>query len=114
MHRSPTGKRFSHRSTCLPGNDQRMIRNAAVALLFALSFMPPAHAEEAWAPVEARVPFAPSAFVGSDGLTHLAYELHVTNFYGDSGALKPQGLKVFGDDAAAPLLVLDAKALATI
>ncbi|MET3654567.1 M23 family metallopeptidase [Dyella japonica] len=91
-----------------------MIRNAAVALLFALSFMPSAYAEETWAPVEARVPFAPSAFVGSDGLTHLAYELHVTNFYGDSGALKPQGLKVFGDDAALPLLVLDAKALATI
>lgn len=90
-----------------------MIRNAALALLFALSFgMPSAHTEEAWAPVESRVPFAPTAFVGSDGLTHLAYELHVTNFYGDSGALKPQGLKVFGDGATTPLLVLDAKSLA--
>lgn len=75
---------------------------------------PSVHAQQALAPVEARVPFAPSAFKGSDGLTHLAYELHVTNFYGDSGALKPKGLEVFGDETKTPLLVLDAKALAQV
>ena len=97
------------------GNVHRMIRHAARVLLFAgILGISSLHAEEAWAPVEARVPFAPSAFTGSDGLTHLAYELHVTNFYGDSGALKPQGLEVFGDDATTPLLTLDAKQLSQV
>ncbi|WP_369943086.1 M23 family metallopeptidase [Xanthomonas medicagonis] len=92
-----------------------MIRNAALALLLAgTSGISAVRAEEALAPVEARVPFAPAAFTGSDGRTHLAYELHVTNFYGDSGALAPQGLDVFGDDAATPLLALDAKQLAQV
>lgn len=92
-----------------------MIRNAALVLLLAgLLGISAARAEEALAPVEARVPFAPVAFTGSDGRTHLAYELHVTNFYGDSGALAPQGLDVFGDDAATPLLALDAKQLAQV
>lgn len=48
-----------------------------------------ATAQQALAPVEARVPFAPTAFVGSDGLTHLAYELHVTSIYRDTGPLMP-------------------------
>ncbi|WP_439448288.1 M23 family metallopeptidase [Stenotrophomonas sp. ATs4] len=63
------------------------------------------------APVEARVPFAPTPFIGSDGLRHLAYELHITNFYGDTGALQPQSLQVFADNAATPLLTLDSPAL---
>lgn len=72
-----------------------------------------AHAQDALAPVEARVPFAPTAFVGSDGATHLAYELHITNFYGDTGPLKPEGLEVFGDQAGTPLLSLSAEQLAS-
>lgn len=63
------------------------------------------------APVEARVPFAPAGFTGTDGAVHLAYELHITNFYGDTGALKPKGLQVFADDSKTPLLVLDQDAL---
>ena len=63
------------------------------------------------APVEARVPFAPTPFIGSDGLRHLAYELHITNFYGDTGVLQPQSLQVFADNAATPLLTLDRPAL---
>lgn len=63
------------------------------------------------APVEARVPFAPAPFIGSDGLHHLAYELHITNFYGDTGALQPQSLQVFADNAATSLLTLDGPAL---
>ena len=71
------------------------------------------HAQEALAPVEARVPFAPTSFVGSDGATHLAYELHVSNFYGDTGSLKAQGLDVFADHADSPLLRLSAEQLAS-
>jgi murein DD-endopeptidase MepM/ murein hydrolase activator NlpD len=92
-----------------------MLRNAALVLLLAgISGISAARAEEAWAPVEARVPFAPAALMGSDGLAHLAYELHVTNVYGDSGALAPRSLDVFGDDATTPLLTLDAKQLSQV
>jgi Membrane proteins related to metalloendopeptidases len=62
-----------------------------------------AAAQQALAPVEARVPFAPTAFAGSDGLTHLAYELHVTSIYGDTGPLMPQSLNVYADDGRTPL-----------
>ncbi|HGM5034563.1 TPA: M23 family metallopeptidase [Stenotrophomonas maltophilia] len=87
-----------------------MTRSICLALLLlllpslALPTPPPA-------PVEARIPFAPTLFVGSDGLRHLAYELHITNYYGDTGALQPQWLQVLGDDAGTPLLSLDASAL---
>ena len=60
------------------------------ALLFCWTSL--AAAQQALAPVEARVPFAPSAFVGSDGLTHLAYELHVTSIYGDIDPLNQSGV----------------------
>lgn len=63
------------------------------------------------APVEARVPFAPAPFTGSDGARHLAYELHLSNFYGDTGSLRPQGLQVFADNSPSPLLNMDASAL---
>lgn len=85
-----------------------MTRGLVVAALLALFCCTPGiHAEEALAPVEARVPFATGAFAGTDGLVHLAYELHITNFYGDTGPLKPEGLQVFGDDSKTPLLALD-------
>ena len=84
-----------------------MIRRSAIAVLFAVSCcLSVLHAEKALAPVEARVPFAPAGFVGTDGSVHLAYELHLTNFYGDTGVLKPKGLQVFADDAKTPLLAL--------
>lgn len=87
-----------------------MIRSVCLALLLLL--LPfPAMPAPAPAPVEARVPFAPTPFVGSDGLRHLAYELHITNYYGDTGALLPQSLQVFGDDSSIPLLSLDGPAL---
>lgn len=89
-----------------------MIRSCAVAFVFALCCcLPRVHAEQALAPVEARVPFAPDGFAGTDGAIHLAYELHITNFYGDTGALKPRSLQVYADDAKLPLLVLDGKSL---
>ncbi len=92
-----------------------MIRSVALALLLAgIAGISAARAEDALAPVEAHVPFPPAAFTGSDGRMHLAYELHVSNFYGDSGALAPQGLEVFTDDAVTPLLALDATQLARV
>lgn len=66
--------------------DALMGKSVAVWLLACLLCVAPlAIAQEPLAPVEARVPFAPTAFGGSDGLTHLAYELHVTSIYGDTG-----------------------------
>ncbi len=64
------------------------------------------------APVEARVPWAPSVFTGGDGRRHLAYELHLTNFYSDTGTLTLDALDVFADGATQPMLHLDAKGLA--
>ncbi len=90
-----------------------MMRHVLVAGLLALCGVPSGlRAAGPPAPVEARVPFAPAAFAGSDGLRHLAYELHVTNFYGDTGTLVPRGLQVVADGDSAPLLVLDKAALA--
>jgi len=71
-------------------------------------------AQQALAPVEARVPFAPAAVRGSDERVHLAYELHVTNIYGDTGPLKPQQLDVYADDDRTPLARFDAEDLAAM
>lgn len=91
-----------------------MMRKMALGWLWMLSMLFSwAHAQEALAPIEARVPFAPTSFVGSDGATHLAYELHISNFYGDTGPLKAQGLEVFADHADTPLLRLSAEQLAS-
>ncbi len=87
------------------------LKRFVAGLLLAACGVSPLGAQEALAPVEARVPFAPTPFAGSDGLTHLAYEFYVTNFYGDGGAMKPQGLKVFGDASSTPLLDLSAQDL---
>ncbi|MBW8811290.1 MAG: hypothetical protein JF591_21295 [Lysobacter sp.] len=57
----------------------------------------------AQAPVEVRVPQPPRPTAGSDGVTHLAYELHVGNFYKDTGTLILRRVSVYGDDGAAPL-----------
>ena len=55
------------------------------------------------APVEARVPFSPTLVTGTDGLQHLAYEIHITNFYGDTGLLTALDLDVKADGSDAPL-----------
>jgi hypothetical protein len=86
------------------------------ALVFACvvclpSFSSTTLADESPAPVEARVPFAPSPFAGSDGAMHLAYELQVTNVYGDTGTLRPRSLDVL-DEQGHVLLHLDEAAVA--
>lgn len=83
-----------------------------LALLFCWVSL--AVAQQALAPVEARVPFAPTAFVGSDGLTHLAYELHITNIYGDTGPLMPRSLEVYADDGSVPLVNFNTTDLAEV
>jgi len=50
------------------------------------------------APVEVRVPLAPQLVVGSDGLRHMAYELHVTNYYQSTGTLHLRQLTVLADE----------------
>jgi murein DD-endopeptidase MepM/ murein hydrolase activator NlpD len=57
----------------------------------------------AQAPVEVRVPAPPRPTVASDGLTHLAYELHVSNFYKAAGTLILRRVSVYADDDARPL-----------
>lgn len=57
----------------------------------------------AQAPVEAQVLAPPRPTVGSDGVTHLAYELHVSNFYKDTGVLNLRRVAVYADDDAKPL-----------
>ena len=51
------------------------------------------------APVEVRVPLAPQPVAGSDGLLHVAYELHVTNYYPSTGTLRLRQLTVLADEA---------------
>jgi hypothetical protein len=74
------------------------------AALIASAAVELASGQLATAPVETHVPFAPIPVAGTDGLTHLAYELYVTNFYRSTGPLRIERLDIFGDVAAAPLL----------
>ncbi|RZJ88963.1 MAG: hypothetical protein EOO60_10565, partial [Hymenobacter sp.] len=60
-------------------------------------------AQVAQAPVEVRVPQAPQPVTGSDGLVHVAYELHVTNYYASTGVLHLQRLTVLADESAVVL-----------
>lgn len=62
-----------------------------------------ADAQGTQAPVEVRVPLAPQPVAGSDGLVHVAYELHVTNYYQSTGTLHLQQLTVWAGNG---LLVL--------
>ncbi|UHQ22961.1 M23 family metallopeptidase [Lysobacter sp. 5GHs7-4] len=68
----------------------------------------------ALAPVEVRTPWAPAAVVGGDGRSHLAYELHVSNFYRDTGVLRLRRIAVYADAQSAPLASFEGQALAQI
>lgn len=56
------------------------------------------YAQGPQAPVEVRVPLVPQPVAGSDGRVHVAYELHVTNYYQSTGTLHLQQLTVWADD----------------
>lgn len=71
-------------------------------------------AQQFSAPVEARVPMAPTPVRGSDGRMHLEYELHVTNFYASNGPLHLSELSIFSEGSSTPLATYKAKELADI
>jgi murein DD-endopeptidase MepM/ murein hydrolase activator NlpD len=48
--------------------------------------------------VEVRVPLSPQPVAGTDGLVHVAYELHITNYYQATGMLHLHRLTVLADD----------------
>jgi hypothetical protein len=64
---------------------------------------------DAITPLVGSVPFAPVPFAGSDGKTHMVYELAVTNFTG--ARLRVDGLEVLDHRTGAVLGKLDAAAL---
>ena len=64
------------------------------------------------APVEARVPTSPTPVLGSDGRMHLAYEMHLTNFYASNGPLRLNELSVFPQGSSTPLATHKGKELA--
>jgi hypothetical protein len=55
------------------------------------------------APVEVRVPLAPQPVRGTDGVVHLAYELHLTNYYRSTGLLHLRQLRVLTNERSAEL-----------
>jgi len=63
------------------------------------------------APVEVRAAHEPSVFRGSDDRNHLAYELHVTNFYKDTGSLRLRKLSVFGLSSDRPIATFEGEAI---
>jgi len=63
------------------------------------------------APVEVRIPMAPTPVAGSDGLQHIAYEMHLTNFYASNGPLRLTELDVFAQGSSTPLAAYTGKAL---
>jgi hypothetical protein len=48
--------------------------------------------------VEVRVGLPPQPVTGRDGLVHVAYELHVTNYYQSTGTLHLQRVAVLADE----------------
>jgi murein DD-endopeptidase MepM/ murein hydrolase activator NlpD len=82
-------------------------------LLYLVGFSPlaPAWAQLKPAELEVRVPHSPQPVTGSDGRLHVAYELHLTNFYLSTGQLVLKQLTVFADEGATPLATFPAAQL---
>ena len=57
-------------------------------------------AQVAQAPVEVRVPVTPQPVRGSDGLLHVAYELHLTNYYQSTGTLRLKQVNVLANETS--------------
>ena len=89
-------------------------RLLSLLFLLGLGNSAPAWAQLPPAEVEVRVPQAPQVVVGSDGLRHLAYELHITNFYPSTGTLMLKQLTVFTEEGTAPLTTFTAAQLPTL
>jgi len=63
------------------------------------------------AAVEARIPYSPGVFEASDHLFHLAYELHLTNFYDTAGPLTVKSLSVFEGSSTLPIVTFSKEGL---
>ncbi|BDC47904.1 peptidase M23 [Bryobacterales bacterium F-183] len=63
------------------------------------------------APVVVRVPCPPTPFAGSDGHVHLCYEIHLTNFEQNTGALEVVRVEVAGDSDGSTLATYTEAAL---
>lgn len=83
---------------------------AALALLLACAVAGAGAAPQA--PVEAHALHAPQTVQGGDGMRRLYYELDITNFYADTGALKLSEAAVYADNDAKPLVTFSGAALA--
>lgn len=82
-----------------------------VSMLVSMLMLHPearATSTQVYAPVELYAPFPPGPFEGSDGQTHLAYEVHITNFYRDTGTIFLEELQVMHGATGARLLDFDA------
>src|SRR5689334_14338664 len=75
----------------------RCIAVIGTAMVVGIAAQPPR------ARLEVRVDVPPTAFTGSDGQTHLAYELIVTGLSGSNGA-RLERVEVFGDSDSEPLI----------
>jgi hypothetical protein len=91
-----------------------ILKTSLVCLLCIAMESSAAVAQQFSAPVEARVPMAPTPIRGSDGRMHLEYELHVTNFYASNGPLHLSELSIFSEGSSTPLAIYKAKELADI
>jgi hypothetical protein len=87
-------------------------RFVIVVVLLATTFNT-SSAQPAGAPVEIRSLFAPVAVDRTDGLVHVAYELHVTNFYLDTGMLRLERVEIFADQDPVPVTSYAGSALDT-
>lgn len=87
-----------------------LLRRTLVGAALAFSFAPTgAHAAENPTPLILSVQDAPVPFTGSDGNTHLVYEVWMLNF--SSGDIAVQRLEILADDKV--IQTLDAAAIAT-
>jgi len=66
------------------------------------------------AQVECRFLAAPQAVRGSDGKTHLAYELRVTSFYSGDRPLTLTSLSIYSDSGSTPLTTIAGAALSSL
>ncbi|KRD34758.1 hypothetical protein ASE35_08465 [Lysobacter sp. Root916] len=106
--------RFSTRFCSTTASRSRGVGACFLLAALGLFAAQAASAERALAPVEVRNPWAPAPVVGGDGRTHLAYELHVTNFYRDTGVLRLRRIEVFADGDTRPLASYEGQALVQI
>jgi hypothetical protein len=79
------------------------VRVSRCLAMIAAAMVTAAAAQEPRARIDVRVGVAPTPFSGSDGQTHLAYELIVTGLAGASGA-RLERVEVFADSDSQPLI----------